>query len=68
MGAAATGAALFGGKAAGLAALGTAIAVPLWVVFGAGGAFMGVLYEELTGKKHKAKASYRVIDAERDDR
>ena len=67
MGAAATGAALFGGQAAGLAALGTAIGVPLWVVFGAGGAFMGVLYEELTGKKHKAKASYRVIDAERDD-
>lgn len=68
MGAAATGVALFGGQAAGVAALGTAIGVPLWVVFGAGGAFMGVLYEELTGKKHKATASYRVIDAERDNR
>jgi hypothetical protein len=67
MGAAATGVALFGGQGAGVAALGTAVGVPLWVIFGAGGAFMGVLYEELTGKKRTAKTSY-TIDAERMDK
>ena len=54
----------FGGQGAGIAALGTAIGVPLWVVFGAGGAFLGVLYEEIVGKKTGAKTTYRVIDAE----
>jgi hypothetical protein len=44
------GLALFGSQGAGIAALGTAIGVPLWVVFGAGGAFLGVLYEEITKK------------------
>ena len=51
LGGAAVAGALFGGQSAGLAALGTAIAVPLWVVFGAGAAFVGVLYEEITGRK-----------------
>ena len=51
LGGAAIGAAMFGGQGAGIAALGTAIGVPLWVVFGAGAAFAGVLYEEITGKK-----------------
>lgn len=41
----------FGTKGAGIAALGTAIGVPLWVVFGAGGAFLGVLYDELNRKR-----------------
>ena len=36
-----------GGQSAGIAALGGAIAVPLWVVFGAGAAFLRVLYEAL---------------------
>lgn len=36
-----------GGQGAGIAALGTAIGVPLWVVFGAGGAFVGMLVDEL---------------------
>lgn len=36
-----------GQGAAGLAALGGAIGVPLWVVFGAGGAFLGVIIEEI---------------------
>ena len=36
-----------GGSGAGIAALGGAIGVPLWIVFGAGGAFLGVLLEEL---------------------
>lgn len=66
LGGAAVGVALFGGQGAGIAALGTAIGVPLWVVFGAGAAFAGVLYEEITGRKPSAKNTY-VDDAERKD-
>jgi hypothetical protein len=55
IGGAAVGLALFGSQGAGIAALGTAVGVPLWVVFGAGGAFLGVLYEEITGKKPNQK-------------
>ncbi|MBX3725468.1 MAG: hypothetical protein KF823_06070 [Xanthomonadales bacterium] len=66
LGGAAIGLALFGGQGAGIAALGTAIGVPLWVVFGAGAAFLGVLYEEITGRKSAEKTRYRVIDAERE--
>lgn len=47
----AIGAALFGGQAAGVAALGTAVGVPLWVIFGAGASFLGVLYDEITRKQ-----------------
>jgi hypothetical protein len=65
IGGAAVGLALFGGQGAGIAALGTAIGVPPWVVFGAGAAFLGVLYEEITGRKPNQKTTYRVIDAER---
>ena len=36
-----------GKGAAGIAALGGAIGVPLWVVFGAGGAFVGVIVQEI---------------------
>lgn len=50
LGGAAVGLALFGSQGAGIAALGTAIGVPLWVVFGAGAAFLGVLYEEISRK------------------
>ena len=39
--------AVFGSQGAGIAALGGAIGVPLWLVFGAGGAFLAGLYEEL---------------------
>lgn len=67
LGGAAVGVALFGGQGAGIAALGTAIGVPLWVVFGAGAAFVGVLYEEITGKKPNAKATYTVVGADRKD-
>jgi hypothetical protein len=38
---------LTAGQGAGIALLGTAIGVPLWVVFGAGGAFAGVLLDEI---------------------
>ena len=65
IGGAAAGLALFGGQGAGVAALGTAIGVPLWVVFGAGAAFMGVLYEEIAGKTENPKTTFTVIDAER---
>ena len=59
-----------GGQSAGIAALGGAIAVPLWVVFGAGAAFLPVLYEALVGKDQQSslpKTTYRVIDAEKDE-
>lgn len=48
---AAIGATVFGGQGAGIAALGTAIGVPLWIVLGSGAAFAGVLVEELTRKR-----------------
>ncbi|MBX3640014.1 MAG: hypothetical protein KF888_05795 [Nitrosomonas sp.] len=64
LGGIAVGVTLFGGQGAGIAAFGTAIGVPLWVVFGAGATFLGVLYEEVTGKKPPAKTTYTVIDAE----
>lgn len=41
------GLAAFGSQGAGIAALGTAIGVPLWVVFGAGAAFASVMIEEI---------------------
>ena len=37
----------FWGEGAGIVAMGGAIGVPLWVVFGAGGAFAGVVLQEL---------------------
>lgn len=52
LGGAAVGAAIFGGKSAGVAALGTAIGVPLWVVLGAGAAFANVLVEELSRRRN----------------
>jgi len=38
---------LFGSQGAGIAAFGTAVGVPLWIVLGAGSTFAGVLIEEL---------------------
>lgn len=69
MGAAATGLALFGGANAGIAALGTAIGVPLWIVLGGGAMFAKYLFDELTQKEaaRDAGASYRVIDAKKED-
>lgn len=51
LGAAAFALLLPGKGAAGIAALGGAIGVPLWIVFGAGGAFAGVIIEEINKKK-----------------
>ena len=62
---------LFGGQGAGIAALGTAIGVPLWIVLGAGGAFVGTLLEEVRrlGKSPEreasVKTSYTVIDGDK---
>jgi hypothetical protein len=68
IGAAGTALALFGPAQAGVAALGGAVAVPLWIVFGAGAMFARHLYEEIGPQQSKGSgASYTVIDAERDD-
>lgn len=53
---------VFGSQGAGIAALGTAIGVPLWVVFGAGATFAGVIYEEITGKKVDLSTHYEIIE------
>lgn len=42
--------AIFGSQSAGIAALGTAVGVPLWIVLGAGGAWAGVVLEQLKGR------------------
>ncbi|WP_156412043.1 hypothetical protein [Bosea sp. Root483D1] len=66
LGGAAIGAAVFGGKSAGVAALGTAIGVPLWVVLGAGASFANALIEEITRRKSEIQhATYTVVDAKR---
>ena len=67
MGGILVGASIFGGKNAGIAALGTAIGVPLWVVFGAGASFLNVLREELLRKNHEFDTTYTVLDAEKVD-
>jgi hypothetical protein len=42
---------LFGSQCAGIAALGGAISVPLWVVFGAGSGFMATLIDEIKSRE-----------------
>jgi hypothetical protein len=59
-----TTAVIFGSQGAGIAALGTAIGVPLWVVFGAGAVFLGQIYERFTGKR-RPETSYAIIEAKR---
>lgn len=55
----------FAGQAAGVAALGSAVGVPLWVVFGAGGTFVGFILEEIERNyKNKDDVEGSVIDAE----
>lgn len=53
----------FGSQAAGIAALGRAVAVPLWLVLGAGGAFLGTLVDELAD--YPPSATLAVIEAPR---
>ena len=56
----------FGGQSAGIAALGGAIGVPLWIVLGSGALFAGHLIEEIQKKKmvkdNVVNAEYEVID------
>lgn len=54
---AAIGLATFGGQSAGIAALGTAIGVPLWVVLGAGAQFASTLYGELVRRDAPVQAA-----------
>lgn len=64
----ATGIALFGGQSAGIAALGTAIGVPLWVVLGAGASFANLLIEEAARRRQQADdCTFSIIEAKRVD-
>ena len=45
--------AMFGSSAAGLAAFGTAIGLPLWIVFGAGASLANMLYSEIVTSLRK---------------
>lgn len=51
------------GQGAGIAALGTAVGVPLWLVLGAGGTFLGTLIDELRKLTNTTEAS-SIIEAE----
>jgi hypothetical protein len=65
---AAAAVALSGSGAVSIAALGTAVGVPLWVVFaGSGGTFAKALKEELElrGAPIAGGATYKVLDAEK---
>ena len=62
--------ALFGGQGAGIAALGTAIGVPLWIVLGAGAYFATGFIQELSNRMPPENrpqlkdGKYDVIDVE----
>ncbi len=58
----AVGIALFGGQSAGIAALGTAVGVPLWVVLGAGSMFAQHLYSELVQSAENVEARNRGVE------
>jgi len=57
------GALLFGGQSAGIAALGSAIGIPLWIVIGGGASMCGEALDVLQAKKAK-RPGYTVIDLE----
>ena len=46
---------LTAGQGAGIALLGTAVGVPLWIVFGAGGSFAGALIDEVARSRSGAE-------------
>jgi hypothetical protein len=59
---------LFGGQSAGIAALGTAIGVPLWIVLGAGASFANLLIEEIARRRQQADdCTFSIIEAKRVD-
>lgn len=61
---------VFGSQGAGVAALGTAIGVPLWVVFGSGAMLLKVIYDELQhdgergGVRREGSGVQNVVEAE----
>ena len=68
LGAAGLSLAVFGGSTAGIAALGGAVAVPLWAVFGGGAMLVKYLYDELSSAQVKdAEEDYPTIDIKTDD-
>jgi hypothetical protein len=68
IGVAGTAFALFGPANAGIAALGSAVAVPLWVVFGAGAMFARHLYEELGRQgEDETSVTYTVVTAKKEE-
>jgi len=58
----------FSGEAAGIAAFGRAIGVPIYVVVAAGGALLGAIIDELQqeGGKSSPSTTYSVIEAHKD--
>lgn len=63
---AAAGIVLFGSPTATIAALGTAVGVPLWVVFGSGATFARALQQELElSGAPLSSTAYRVLDADK---
>lgn len=69
LGGAAIGLTFFSGSSAGIAALGGAVGVPLWIVFGAGSMFATYLYEELvkSPKQQTDEAAYTTIEIKPND-
>ena len=65
MGAIVATVATVGNAGAGIAALGTAIGVPLWIVAGAGATFAGLIVDEVKSESGKPKTTYTEIDAEK---
>lgn len=70
LGAAAVTLTTLGGKGAGIAAMGGAVGVPLWMVLGAGGSFAGMLVDELSKARspkprvETADHGIEIVDAE----
>ena len=59
----------FSGKAAGLAAFGRAVAVPIWLVLAASGTLLGALIQELQRVLGPSTptTTYTVIEADKDE-
>ena len=51
---------VFGAQGAGIAALGGAIGLPLWIVFGSGAYVAGGIFEDITGRKPDSTIQYIV--------
>jgi uncharacterized membrane protein len=67
IGGVAVGIAFFGGHGAGIAALGTAVGVPLWIVLGAGSMFAQHLYAELVQTAGASEAQHGADEVAAED-